>query len=379
LTGGVTPRHSLTLESSVPYLLGLGLLDSTSLVRHGVRVEEVPGRNRNFRVLGGAGRNLFLKQAPPDERAAAGPLALEARLYDWIAADARATLRPAVPHRRHWDAERSVLVLDLVAGADHPYVLAADAPPEYLTAARHLLANALAGSHRLSSAALAERGLHLPQSAPWIFDLARPSPASLSELSPAQLQLIQGLQSQPDAVAALDRLRREWRPTRLIHGDVKWSNVVVQLDSAGVPNHLVLLDWEMAQAGDPAWDVGAVLHSFITEAVLGLEAARGTTAEAAVEMLGPLVPSLHPAHRDFWTAYRTAAGLTDIEAEALLDRLPGHMAARLIKSAYEWCQAEGQMPRSAAAILQLGINMLLRPDRVRDVILGLAGGEAARR
>jgi aminoglycoside phosphotransferase (APT) family kinase protein len=180
-------------------------------------------------------------------------------------------------------------------------------------------------------------------------------------------------------VAALGRLRDEWRPSRLVHGDIKWNNVLVQPDGAGTPVGVLLLDWEMAQLGEPAWDVGAVLHAFITEAVLGLELTDGTSPEAAAGLLGRLVPRLLPAHRDFLSVYQAAARLTDGEAEAFLHRLPLHVAARLLKSAYEWSQAEARMPRSAAAVLQLGINMLLRPAVAREVILGIGGRESAER
>ncbi len=371
-------RIELTLQSSVPYLLSLGFLDLPSLVRHGLQVEEVPGRNRNFRVLGGPARNFFLKQAPRGETGADGPLAVEAALYDWVSTDARAAaLRPVFPHRRHYDSERSILVLDLVEAA-HPQVLEAEASPDYLAAARRLVATALAACHALPVPRGIGIGVELPDVAPWVFDLARPAPASLRELAPAQLSVIQAIQSQPGAVAALDQLRDEWRPTRLVHGDFKWSNVLVHVDHAGIPVGLLLLDWEMAQLGDPAWDVGAVLHAFIAEAVLGLELTDGTSPEAAAGLLGTLLSRLLPAHRDFWSGYLGAARLTDVEAEALLHRLTPHVAARLLKSAYEWSQAEVRMPRSAAAILQLGINMLLSPSAAREVVLGLGASGSVR-
>ena len=123
-------RTELTLESSVTYLLSLGLLDLASLVRHGLQIEEVPGRNRNFRVLGGPGQAFFLKQAPRGEIGTNGPLAVEASLYEWVAADATATaLRSVFPRRRHYDPERSILVLDLVTEAAHPHVLEDEATP----------------------------------------------------------------------------------------------------------------------------------------------------------------------------------------------------------------------------------------------------------
>jgi Phosphotransferase enzyme family len=372
-------RPELTLESSVTHLLSLGLLDLASLVRHGLQIEEVPGRNRNFRVLGGPGQAFFLKQAPRGEIGTSGPLAVEASLYDWVAADARATaLRAVFPRRRHYDPERSILVLDLVTDATHPHVLEDEAAPPYLTALRRLVATTLAECHRLPVTRDIGIGMGLPDAAPWVFDLARPAPASLRELAPAQLSVIQALQSQPGALAALDRLRDEWRPTRLVHGDFKWNNVLVQQDSAGMPVGVLLLDWEMAQLGDPAWDVGAVMHAFIAEAVLGLELTDGTSPEAAAGLLGTLIPKLVPAHRDLWGSYLASARLADAEAEALLHRLTSHVAARLLKSAYEWSQAEVRMPRSAAAILQLGINMLLRPDAGRDVVLGLGARGSVR-
>ncbi len=176
-------------------------------------------------------------------------------------------------------------MLDLVTEATHPHGLEGEASPEYLAALRRLVATALAECHLLPVPRDAEIAALLPAPAPWVFDLSRPAPASLRELAPAQLRVIQAVQSQPGAVAALDRLRDEWRPTRLVHGDFKWSNVLVQQDAVGLPVRVLLLDWEMAQLGDPAWDVGAAMHAFIAEAVLGLELADGSSPEAAAELL----------------------------------------------------------------------------------------------
>ncbi len=281
-----------------------------------------------------------------------------------------------LPRRRHWDPVRSVLVLELATDTADPPVLEQDASPEVLAAVRALVALALAECHRLpvDATPLAAR---LPRAAPWVCDLARPAPASLRELAPAQLRVIQALQSEQRAVAALDRLRDEWRPSRLVHGDFKWSNLLVRRDGEGPPTGVLLLDWEMAQLGDPAWDVGAVLHAFITEAVLEPEPAPGAGAETAARLLGEAARQVRSAHRDFWNHYRAAARLTDAEASALRDRLPAHVAARLLKTAFEWSQAEAKLPRRAAAILQLGINMLGSPGAAAEVVLGLGAAATA--
>jgi hypothetical protein len=44
----------------------------------------------------------------------------------------------------------------------------------------------------------------------------------------------------------------------------------------------------------------------------------------------------------------------------------------LIKTAYEWCQSETRMPGRAAAVLQLGINMMRHPELAAPTVLGLA-------
>jgi aminoglycoside phosphotransferase (APT) family kinase protein len=332
----------------------------------------VPGRNRNFRVLGGPGHSYFLKQAPPGETGTGGPLAVEAALYEWVAADpAAAGLRPMLPSRRHYDAERSILVLELAASTS--YSVPDGASAEYQARLRQLMAEALAECHQLPTNGTSPIPF-LPTGAPWIFDLAHPVPAMLRELAPAQLNVIQALQAAPDAVEALGRLQDEWRPTRLIHGDIKWNNIVIRPDSAGMPAGMLLVDWELAQLGDPAWDVGGVLHAFIIDAVLELELAKGARPEEAAPLLGGAISRLHPAHRDFLSRYTAVARLTSAEADHLQRRLSGNVAARLIKTAFEWGQAEARLPRRAAAVLQLGLNMLIRPRMAAEVVLGLGAG-----
>jgi hypothetical protein len=301
---------------------------------------------------------------------ALGPLSVEAALYQWAVVDhSAAELRPLIPSRRHYDPEHSILLLDLAAGAPAP-VLPRDGSAESLSAVRGLLASAMAAYHRLVPGPTTELGRLLPRTAPWVFDLARPVPAMLRELSPAQLSVIEALQHRPEAAATLEQLRERWRPERLIHGDFKWTNLLVRQDAGGWPTGILLLDWEMAQLGDPAWDVGAVLHAFLTEAVLTLEPAGQEGAEGAARHLGAAARELGPLHRDFWSRYAAAAELTGQEAAAMLERLPAQVAARLLKTAFEWSQGEARMPRRAAAILQLGINMLANPGVAVKVVLG---------
>jgi aminoglycoside phosphotransferase (APT) family kinase protein len=156
-------------------------------------------------------------------------------------------------------------------------------------------------------------------------------------------------------IQAIDRMRERWSSETLIHGDFKWSNL-----TAGT-----LLDWELAQWGDPAWDVGGAMHAVIVEDLLAAELAGDDGLEGLFGMLGELLARRHEDHRGFWDSYCTVRRL-----DAMV--VASQAGLRFIKTAYEWCQSETRIPRRAAAILQLGINMLLRPEEASGAVLGLS-------
>jgi len=68
----------------------------------------------------------------------------------------------------------------------------------------------------------------------------------------------------PATAASLRFLAAQWRTAVLIHGDVKWEHV---------RGDGVLVDWELAGQGDPAWDLASALHelcmSDASDAILG--------------------------------------------------------------------------------------------------------------
>lgn len=83
----------------------------------------------------------------------------------------------------------------------------------------------------------------------------------------------------PATAASWRFLTAQWRTAVLIHGDVKWEHV--RRDG-------VLVDWELAGLGDPAWDLAGLLHelcmSDATPRALGQTVT--TYAEALGRQLG---------------------------------------------------------------------------------------------
>ena len=65
-----------------------------------------------------------------------------------------------------------------------------------------------------------------------------------------------------DLAATCAQLRSTLVPTAFVHADVRWENVIL----ADGDDDAVLIDWEDAGRGAPAWDVGCLFASFASYA-----------------------------------------------------------------------------------------------------------------
>jgi aminoglycoside phosphotransferase (APT) family kinase protein len=143
---------------------------------------------------------------------------------------------------------------------------------------------------------------------PWILSAHRPSPEVFSRLSPAHVQLLSLLQKETALVSGLDRLRNEWTPDTLIHNDLKGDNVLVVLDAEGGPS-VRIVDWELVQLGDAAWDVGAVFRDFLDYWLMSVPLSGDLSPEEMLDAAEIPLARLHPAARAFWSGYCAAAGV----------------------------------------------------------------------
>ena len=223
------------------YLLARRLVRRRSIVSGSLRISDASSRNRNFRVSGGTGESLLLKQGVAADSAAS--LANEVALYRRLtAADGgHGTLAACVPRLHGHDARRGILILEWIAGGEDLDALhhRRGRPPATLAAA---LGRALAAVH-----AVARDEQALREDAPWVLSLHRPPLEARRYLSAASVELIGLLQADAGVGAALDELRDRWNAERLVHRDVKWANCIAYPAAAGARlSRVKLVDWEMA-------------------------------------------------------------------------------------------------------------------------------------
>lgn len=298
-----------------------------------LRVVEVRGRNLNLDVRVGRG-GVFIKQPDPAEADSAESFQQELAFYEHNPAP---QLAGWLPRLRLAQRSPPRLVLERLRDP-RPLLRTLVGGRAYAAE----LGRALAALHA-SPPVAAESG------APWALGLARPGPEVFERGGPATLELIRHLQRHAPAFAALDALRASWRPTALIHGDIRAGNVLC----VG-KGQLRLVDWEMVQAGDPSWDLGCALAIF-AERWLDALPMRGTVADALAATPLPM-RRLRPMVRALLDAYGADA--------ALRARAVSMAGARCARGVYErWFTAERLSPRGLLS-LQLAIN-LLDPARGR--------------
>jgi tRNA A-37 threonylcarbamoyl transferase component Bud32 len=366
----------ITPDTAIRLLRELHLLADADIVDGEVSVTTVRGRNVNLRVDSSGPRSWFIKQVAPGEDAA--PLVVESWFYARTLEPRAERLRSYVPRLAHYDSARKLLVIELLRDAWPADVLVDESSLADMPPIGDALGSALAALHtafpypavraqppaRARTSPRTRGGPSVAQ--PWILNLHTPPPEMMRFLSPAQAALIGLLQSSRDALETLDELRSAWTPSALIHGDVKWSNVLVAAASPAI----WLIDWEFASWGDPAWDVGSALHSFLVDCIAHAAATADAAADAAIAF-ARAIPRAQPEIRCFCDAYLRGRASDADAANVLLARAVLFAAVRLIQTAYESCERLEDVPRFAAGELQLALNLIARPDKARRTLLGL--------
>ena len=365
----------LNIDNAALYLLERGLVTVGSILEGELAIVNVARRNRNLRVERQDGPGYLVKQ--PDAPSPDGQHTLwrEAGFFDLCLREpALAEIREIVPRLLHFDPNGPLLAFELLTApanlwAHYTAFPAAQFPVE----TARTLGRALGTVHQTFRPLLAAddpRLRFLPRGAPWVLRVHKPGPELLASISQANYQTLRILQTQPGLSENLDRAGKLWTAETVIHGDVKSDNILVLTPGEGPPV-VRLVDWELVQAGDPAWDVAGALQDFILFWVFSMPINAGLPVEEMVAGARFPLAVLQPALRAFWRGYRTAAGLGAAAANAVLARAVPFSAARLIQSAYELAHDSPSLPAHSVLLLQISANLLGDPETGQVELYGL--------
>lgn len=364
----------LTSTNLVHYLLERGLVTAEQVVDGDYMVVEAHRRNRNFKVMRRDRTGLFLKQVQRWDSPSLATVQLEAQCYRMTADHSElSSLRGLMPEFHLYDERRAVLVTALLANAETmaEYHLRNGSFPDEIATQ---LGQVFGRYHGLVRAGRAESGASsapvFPKRIPWILSFHQVTPQMLAEASGGNHQLLAILRQYAQFGQILDQLAAGWKQETLIHGDIKWDNCVL------VPRQddkveLKLVDWELADWGDPCWDVAAIFSAFIVFWIQSLPVGPGQGVTRAIRMTQFPIERMQPAMREFWRAYSEQLSLSRQEARELLRRAVLYCGARTIQTVYECVQTSPQLNDSTLYMLQASLNILTQPEEAATELMGI--------
>jgi len=193
----------------------------------------------------------------------------------------------------------------------------------------------------------------------------------MPNMSEGARQLVGVLRQNPRLARGLAAVRAAWSPACLIHGDIKWDNFVLPIGSED-PAALKIIDWELADFGDPAWDLACVLAGYLLSWLLSIPIDPQSDP-------GAKIPQAPHQLRDLWPAIQAACQAWQAGAPPELQRLcaPQRLTlftgARVVLLGFEMV---ANMPSSGphtTLALRLAEALLSEPWRAMGEALGLGG------
>jgi Phosphotransferase enzyme family len=145
--------------------------------------------------------------------------------------------------------------------------------------------------------------------------MSRITPQVFRKLPQDCLQFYKLYQRFPTLSQAILELRNSVRPSCLVHNDLKINNILLALNWEQPDSKIIsLIDWERANWGDPAFDLGCILGSYLELWLEGLVISSTLSINESLQLATTPLELLQPSLFSLVQTY--------------LDRFPAILAAR---------------------------------------------------
>ena len=276
---------------------------------------------------------------------------------------------PFVPALRCYDGTRGLLVLDYVNGTSLAELATQrrdnDAPATELGKALERLHHA--GIDPLDS------GLFVSHP-PWVVNIHHPDLGWYTRSSEASLRMRAIIQEHPALGAALDALRDDWTANAIIHADLKLEHVLISRVTGRRTQRISIIDWELAQLGDAAWDIGAIFAGYLLRWLRSIPLVSGVPPGELTHLATVPIQRVQAAMNAFWRGYLALAALDANAHRPLLLRATRSAAAVMIQREEEYLQSAASTSSRTRLILQVSNNILANPEGGVAVLLGIGAG-----
>lgn len=201
--------------------------------------------------------------------------------------------------------------------------------------------------------------------------LSRITPDIFRAMPPECLQFFKLYQRFPSLTQAISDLGNSIRPSCLIHNDLKINNILLDL-SWTLPTSKVirLIDWERAGWGDPAFDLGCILGSYLEIWLNELTISNTLSINESLQLTGTPLELIQPSLFSLVQSYLASFPAIMIARPDYLDRVIQFAGLSLIQRIEITIDEDRVFGNRGIMMLQVAKQLLCTPQAAMNTLFG---------
>jgi thiamine kinase-like enzyme len=201
--------------------------------------------------------------------------------------------------------------------------------------------------------------------------LTRITPQVFQMIPPECWQFFRLYQRFPSLSAAIVELGTAITPSCLVHHDLKVNNILVDLDWERPGSSVIrLIDWERANWGDPAFDLGCILGSYLEIWLDGLAIGNSLSINESLQLATTPLELLQPSLFAIVESYLAAFPQISISRPDYLDRVIQFAGLALIQQVEGTIYEKRSFDNRGMVILQVAKQLICTPQAAMNTLFG---------
>jgi hypothetical protein len=201
--------------------------------------------------------------------------------------------------------------------------------------------------------------------------LSRITPDIFAMMPVECLQFFKLYQRFPSLSQAIADLRQTIVPSCLTHNDLKLNNILLDLQWQQPESQLIkLIDWERTAWGDPAFDLGCLLGSYLEIWLDGMAISNSLSINESLQLATTPLELLQPSLSALVEAYLSGFPEITIAHPDYLDRVIQFAGLSLIQRIEIIIDEDRVFGNRGIIILQVAKQLLCAPQAARSTLFG---------
>jgi thiamine kinase-like enzyme len=344
-------------------------------------VSIIPAKNFNLLISFADGKHLLVKQELHDDRGQTNQEFQLAWRMNQLVEHFPAfgtKINMFLPKILHFDPERAILIVEFLTthiDLDHYYTRENQFPVAIARSIGQLLASLHSQTfdrieyhqflHDRSNPQIANPASEIIQR------LARITPIVFRLMPLECLQFFKLYQRFPSLSQAISDLGNSISPSCLVHNDLKINNILLDLNWESPTSIVIkLIDWERADWGDPAFDLGCMLGSYLEIWLDGLTISNNLSINESLQLTSTPLELLQPSLFSLVQSYLESFPAIAIARPEYLDRVIQFAGLSLIQRIEITIDNDRIFGNRGIIMLQVAKQLLCTPQAAMNTLFG---------